>query len=122
MDEHLEQEVFVNMGSARNASTVDKLLRKYRDIIFQERNKTLLSIQAQHDAGPRVHPVKKGARSHLEIALGDIVLVDQHDGQKLRLGRVTNLNENKTTATVLVGGKPREKAVSTLRLLSIFRK
>ena len=121
MSEHLEDEVFSDLGSARNASRVDRLLREYRDIIFTERSKNILGLQKQFEDGVKDHPVKKGARSHAEAEVGDIVMIDYKDNKKLRLAKIISLNENKTTAEVLVNGKSKYQAVNTLRVLSIYR-
>ena len=122
MNEQLEDEVFSDLGSGKNAKLVDKLLRDYRDIIFTERSKHLLALQKDFEKGPRFHAVKKGKRSHVEAEVGDIVLLDYEDNKKLRMARILSLNEDKTTAEVLVKGKPKQQAVASLRVLSTFRR
>ena len=121
MSEHLEDEVFTDLATGRNARLVDRLLREYRDIVFNERSKTLLALQKDLEKGPRHHDVKKGKRSYIQPQVGDIVLLDYEDGKKLRLAKIISLNETKTTAELLVNKKSKFQAVASLRVLSTYR-
>ena len=121
MSQHLEDEVFTDLGTGRNARLVDRLLREYRDIVFNERSKALLALQRDLEKGPRHHDVKKGKRSYVEPQVGDIVLLDYEDGKKLRLAKIISLNQNKTTAELLVNKKSKFQAVASLRVLSTYR-
>ena len=57
----LEDELYEDFGSKKSASAAETLLGKYRSIIMEERNKTILALQDQVDK-ERFHQVKKGER------------------------------------------------------------
>ena len=121
MRKNFEEESFIDLGTLKNARTVDRLLAKYREIIFTERSKNLLKMQEEHEARDRVHKVKKGQRTSATAQVGDVCLVDMEDGKKLRLARIMAINDAGTTAEVLINGKLIKQAVCTLRVLSVYR-
>ena len=116
----LEDKLYEDFGSSKSASAAETLLAKYRNIIMEERNRTILAMQDQADK-ERLHQVKKGERTKLSIQLDDVVLTDPQTSDRLRMGRVLSVNDTGTTATVRVAGKDKEFAVNNLRILSIYR-
>ena len=122
MGQHFEEELYQNPGPSQSSRTADKLLAQYKELILQERQKAILTIEDQHRAHPdRVHPTKKGTKSNLLPEKNDVALLDNGDGKGLRFARVVSVNDNKTSAEVLTGGKLKTVAVRNLRILSIFR-
>ena len=122
MGQHFEEELYQNPGPSQSSRTADKLLAQYKELILQERQKAILTIEDQHRAHPdRVHPTKKGTKSNLLPEKNDVALLDNGDGKGLRFARVMAVNDNKTSAEVLTGGKLKTVAVRNLRILSIFR-
>ena len=112
-------EIFKEFGSHKTSKTAETLLQTYQQLVTEERNKHLCYLQKQFEK--QLNKQKKHEATNITPRVDDIVLVCFEDGRRDRLGRITKVNPQGTSLSVLVSGKEKKVSIKNVRILSLYR-